>query len=99
MNKGQIVAKQHGRSTRIFGSIANTEVRQDGWKYLEIQWIQKGDNPVPIDERLEWVRYDQVMFLDVFDEMAKLQDAMTLSSALLSENYKRILEKTYEKRN
>ena len=54
---------------------------------------------MPIDERLEWIRYDQVMFLDVFEEMARLQDAMTLSSALLSENYKKILEKTYEKGN
>ena len=99
MNRGQIVAKQVGRSSRVFGSVTGTEVRDDGWKYLEIQWIQKGQTPLPIDERLEWIRYDQVMFLDVFEEMARLQDAMTLSSALLSENYKKILEKTYEKGN
>ena len=99
MNRGQIVAKQVGRSRRVFGSVTGTEVRDDGWKYLEIQWIQKGDAPLPIDERLEWIRYDQVMLLDVFEEMTRLQDAMTLSSALLSENYKKILEKTYEKGN
>tara|TARA_B100001564_G_C20548975_1_gene628081 strand:+ start:194 stop:493 length:300 start_codon:yes stop_codon:yes gene_type:complete len=99
MNRGQIVAKQVGRSSRIFGSVTGAEVRDDGWRYLEIQWIQKGKTPLPIDERLEWIRYDQVMFLDVFEEMARLQDAMTLSSALLSENYKKILEKTYEKGN
>tara|TARA_S200000501_G_C20220836_1_gene481442 strand:- start:154 stop:453 length:300 start_codon:yes stop_codon:yes gene_type:complete len=99
MNRGQVVAKQVGRSCRIFGSVANTEVRDDGWRYLEVQWVQKGETPLPIDERLEWIRYDQVMLLDIFDEMAKLQDAMTLSSALLSENYRKILDKTYEKGN
>ena len=96
MNRGQIVAKQIGRSSRVFGSVTGTEVRNDGWKYLEVQWIQKGGTLLPIDERLEWVRYDQVMFLDIFEEMSNIQDAMTLSSALLSENYRKALDKAYE---
>ncbi len=96
MKRGHIVAKQVGNAKRVFGSVRDTEVRTDGWKYLEIQWIQTGEGPIPMDARMEWVRYDQVLRLDIFEEMFNLQEALTLSSALLSENYEKVLRKEHE---
>lgn len=94
MKRGQVVARKHGQ--REIGAVTNTEVRENGWRYLEVQWLIPGDKPLPICDRTEWLRYDDLLMLNPIEELKRYQDVMTLSSALLSENYEKVLRKQYE---
>jgi len=98
MKRGQVVARKNscGQARYEVGAVTGTEVRSNGWKYLEVQWICSGHKPLPITDRTEWVRHDDLLMLNPLEEMKRYQDVLTLSSALLSENYERALRKERE---
>jgi len=98
MKRGQVVARKNscGHARYEIGAVTNTELRSNGWKYLEVQWINSGENPLPVSDRTEWVRHDDLLMLNPIEELKRYQDVMTLSSALLSENYEKVLRKEYE---
>ena len=83
-------------SCHHMGVVVDTKLRDNGWKYLEVQWISFGDKPIPLVNRTEWLRHDYLAVINPLEEMKRCQDVMTLSSALLSENYERVLRKEYE---
>lgn len=97
MERGQVVARKNscGQARYEVGAVTGTEVRSDGWRYLEVQWVCS-DKPLPITDRTEWVRHDDLLMLNPLEEMRRYQDVLTLSSALLSENYERALRKGHE---
>jgi len=98
MKRGKIVSRVRTNNTTL-GAVLETELRDCGWRFLKVQWIRVDDDILPSTDNSEWIRHDHLVFVEPFEQMKNIQDAMTLSSALLSENYKKILEKTYEKRN
>ncbi len=91
MKRGQIVAKKSG-TKRLYGSIVETEMREK-WQFLKVQWVEALGTCIPIEDKSVWLRHDEVSVIDPFVEMTNVQRAMTLSSALLSENYRKVLEK------
>ena len=97
MKKGQIVAKKNTSSKRLFGSIIQTEMREK-WQFVKVQWIDSSGSCIPVEEKTVWLRNDEVHVIDPFVEMANVQRAMTLSSALLSENYRKALERDEKER-
>ena len=92
MKKGQIVAKKEPVSKRLYGAIIDTEMREN-WRFIKIQWVDDSNPCIPVEKKSVWLRYDDVVLIDPFVEMANVQKVMTLSSALLSENYRKVLEK------
>ena len=94
MKRGQVVARKSGH--REIGAVTNTEVRENGWRYLEVQWIVSGEKPLPLSDRTEWLRHDYLLMLNPLEEMKRCQDVLTLSSALISKNYEKALRKEYE---
>jgi len=92
MKRGQIVSRRAttNHTGHSLGAVIATEERS-GWKFLQVQWVLDGKPLVPISERSEWLRYDEVTFLEPLKELKRIQDAMTLSSALLSENFEKVL--------
>lgn len=92
MKRGQIVSRKTTTSHtgHSLGAVVATEERS-GWRFLQVQWVLDNDPLVPIDERSEWLRHDEVTLLEPFRELKRIQDAMTLSSALLSKNFEKIL--------
>ena len=91
MKRGQIVTKKSGVK-RLYGSIVETEMREK-WQFLKVQWAEVLGTCLPVEDESVWLRHDEVSVVDPFVEMANVQRAMTLSSALLSENYRKVLEK------
>lgn len=98
MKKGKIVSKKSStnHTHHTVGAVTDTEVRTDGWRYLQVQWISDGNSSLPSLDRTEWVRHDEVLILDPFMELKRIQDAMLLSSAILSENFEKTLRKQNE---
>lgn len=98
MKRGQVVAKKNacGHARYEIGAVIDTELRENGWRYLEVQWIAAGDKPLPVYDRTEWVRHDDLLMLNPLEELMRYQNVMTLSSALISENYEKILRKEHE---
>lgn len=94
MKKGKIVSKKG--ASFIIGAIVDSEVRTDGWKYLHVQWISDSASTLPSPDKAEWIRHDEVTTIDPFTELKRIQDAMLLSSALLSENFEKTLRKQNE---
>lgn len=94
MERGKIVSRVR-TNNRILGTVVETELRNCGWRYLNVQWITNTLDLLPNDEKLEWLRHDELVFIDPFEQLNTIQCAMTLSSALLSKNYQKVLEKEY----
>lgn len=97
MKRGQVVIRKKitGHTHCQIGAVVGTETREGSWKFLQVQWICKDAEPVPIEDRTEWVRHDEVIFINPFDELKRIQDAMMLSSALISKNFEKVLKKQY----
>ena len=98
MKRGQVVARKNSCNHARYelGAVTDTEVRDNGWKYLEVQWISSGEKPLPVSDRTEWVRHDDLLMLNPIEELKRYQDVITLSSALLSKNYEKVLRKEHE---
>ncbi len=94
MKRGQVVAKRYANYQ--VGAVLDSQVRPDGWKYLEVQWITLGEPPIPAQEKAQWLRHDALVMLDPIEELKRYHNVVTLSSALLSENYERVLKNEYE---
>lgn len=92
MKKGQIVAKKSPVCKRLYGAVVDTEMREK-WRFIKVQWVDESSPCIPVDKRSVWLRHDEVVLIDPFVEMANVQRVMTLSSALLSENYRKVLKK------
>ena len=94
MKRGQVVSRRTTTShtKHSLGAVLDTEIR-NGWAYLQVQWVHQGQPIVPLDEKSEWVRVDELIFINPIEELKRVQDALTLSSALISENFAKVLEK------
>lgn len=92
MKRGQIVAKKKPACKRLYGAVVDTEMREK-WKFIKVQWVDDSASCIPVEKKSVWLRYDEVILVEPFVEMANVQRVMTLSSALLSENYRKVLKK------
>lgn len=97
MKRGQIVAKKKPACKRVYGAVVDTEMREK-WRFVKVQWIEDKNSFLPVDKKAVWIRHDEVVLVEPFSELANVQRVMTLSSALLSENYRKVLNKQYGKK-
>jgi hypothetical protein len=87
MNKGQIVLR-HRDGLHYYGVVLSSEVGEDTWRNYTIRWIT---NNIPPTET-EVCRQDEISFVEPINEFIEVQKAMTLSSAVKSPNFAKILK-------
>lgn len=87
MDKGKVVLRHEGGS-HYYGVVLSSTIGEDNWKNYTIRWIT---NRIPPTET-EVCRQDEVSFVEPITEFIEIQKAMTLSSAVKSPNFAKVLK-------